>query len=169
MLNYINHITLATGHCRRSPRHEVDDATLQLLVPWLQAAVVSGRIEPLPVAPLCHYGAKAIKEIGLVVTIYAPRGPHTPGVPHAGDHVPIATIGIAQRSREARDLWGMLVANFGVAQGGDMPAAPWCAVALHPNAIAFPDAIGWLGDLERCIAWAWITRQPALREADDNA
>lgn len=167
--NYLNHITLATGHCRRSPRHEVDDATIAILHPWLQTAIHSGRIEPLPVAPLSHYGARAIKQTGLVVTIYAPSGPRTPGRPHTGEHVPIATIGIAQRSREAKDLWGLLVANFGAERHATMPEAPWCAVAIHGNIVAYPQANRWLGDLERCIAWAWITRNVSLRVAGDDA
>lgn len=162
MSNYINHLTLSTGHCRRSPRHEVDDATLALLHPWLETAIASRKIEPLPVTPLSHYGAIVIKEVGLVVTIFAPSGPHTLGQPHPGKHVPIATIGIAQRSREAKDLWGMLIANFGKGATVKMPECPWCAAAIHDNIRAFPDAPEWLGDLERCIAWAWMTRNPAI-------
>ncbi len=162
MIKYLNHITLSTGDCRRSPRAEVDDETLALLHPWLTRSLASGRIEPLPVAPLSHYGARVIKEIGLLATIYGPRGPHNPGAPHPGEHVPIVTLGVAQRTREADDLWAHLVANFGAQNGIAMPAAPWCAVVLHQNIVAFSEAAEWLGDLERCIAWAWITRHPGL-------
>lgn len=157
-MTYINHITLATGHCRRSPRDEVDDGALQALTPWLKNAIASGRIEPLPVQELSHCGAKAIKEVGLVVTVYGPRGPHTPGEPHRGDYLPLVTLGVAQRSREARDLWGHMAGHL--KPGLEMPSTPWCAVAIHPTAAAFLDALKWLGDLERCIAWAWITRNP---------
>lgn len=162
---YTNHITLTTGHCRRSSRTEVDDATVALLHPWLLTAIRSGQIEPLPVPALSHYGARAIKEIGLVVTIYAPRGPHTIGRTHTGNSLPIATLGIAQRSREARDLWALLVANFGATPGTKAPDTPWCAVALHDKLMDYPDALDWLGDLERCIAWAWITRNPVISQA----
>jgi len=42
------------------------------------------------------------------------------------------------------------------------PPVPWCAVSVHTPVGAFPEALDWLGDFERCIAWAWITRNPAL-------
>lgn len=166
-MNYINHITLATGDCRRSPRAEVDDATLAVLVPWLKKAIASGNIEPLPVPQLSHYGARAIKETGLVVTIYGPRGPHTPGQPHSGESLPLVTLGIAQRSRESGDLWAMLRASFGGKPGVKTPAAPWVAVSIHENIVAYLDALQWLGDLERCIAWAWVTRNPVINEDKD--
>lgn len=164
---YINHITLATGDCRRSPRAEVDDATLAILIPWLKKAIASGNIEPLPVPPLSHYGARAIKETGLVVTIYGPRGPHAQGKPHAGEWLPLITIGIAQRSRESADLWALLQANFGGKPGVKAPTTPWVAVSIHDNIVAYFDALQWLGDLERCIAWAWVSRNPEIREAGD--
>lgn len=163
-MNYINHITLSTGHCRRSPRSEVHDETLDILVPWLNQARSSGDIVPLPVAPLSHFGARVIKDIGLVVTIYGPRGPHTPGQPHSGEWLPLATLGIAQRSRESADLWASLQANFGGKPGVTAPATPWVAVAIHDTIGGYLDALQWLGDLERCIAWAWVTRNPALGE-----
>lgn len=159
---YINHITLSTGHCRRSLRSEVDDAALALLYPWLAVAIASGEIEPMPVAALSHYGARVIKEIGVVVTIYGPSGPHVTGQPHAGEHLPIVTLGIAQRSREAGDLWALLLANFGAKAGIKTPTTPWCAVALHDALVDHQDAMAWLGDLERCIAWAWVTRNPKI-------
>lgn len=166
-MDYINHLTLSTGHCRRSPRDEVDDATLALLHPWLLAALSSGAIEPLPVDALSHFGARVIKDIGLVVTLYAPRGPHTPGRPHVGEWLPLVTLGVAQRSRESAELWAALVANLGAKPGTTIPSTPWVAVAIHDTTGGYLDALQWLGDLERCIAWAWITRNPSLREADD--
>lgn len=164
-MNYINHITLSTGHCRRSPRAEVDDATLAILVPWLNTARQSGNIEPLPVAPLSHYGARVIKDVGLVVTIYGPRGPHTPGHPHTGEWLPLVTLGIAQRSREAGDLWASLMAHLGGKPGIKAPATPWVAVSIHDTITAYPESLQWIGDLERCIAWAWVTRNPAIKPA----
>ena len=41
MSNYINHVTLTTGHCRRSPRDEVSDETLAILHPWMTGAIES--------------------------------------------------------------------------------------------------------------------------------
>lgn len=36
------------------------------------------------------------------------------------------------------------------------PEAPWCAVLLHKTLPLGGDATLWLGDFERCVAWAWI-------------
>ena len=157
-MTYINHITLSTGHLRRSPRSEVPDETLALLRPWLDAALKSEVPIPLPADELAHYSAIAIHEIGLVVTVYAPAGPHLRGKPHQGDNVPIATFGVATRSRESAPLWEKLEKHFSDQQS-TAPETPWCAVVLHDNLIAFADAQEWLGDFERCISWAWLTRR----------
>jgi hypothetical protein len=92
---------------------------------------------------------------------YGPLGPHVPGKKHSTDEakfLPLVTLGVAQRSRESADLWGHLVSMLGCKPGLQQPSLPWCAVALHAPMVAFPDAVSWLGDLERCIAWAWVTR-----------
>ena len=160
---HIHHITINTGHCNRSRRADVDDATLAVLVPWLDAAVAAGTAQPLPVAALSHYSAVALTDGGgLICTIYAPSGPHLPGRPSHDAGTPLVTLGVAQRSRQGGDLWAQLVANFGAKTGLKKPAEPWCAVALHAGLSAYEDATQWLGDLERCIAWAWITRRTVL-------
>lgn len=160
---YINHITLTTGHLGRSPRAAVADDALAVLVPWLQDAIASPDGLPIPVPPLAHYSCKAMVESGaLVATIFAPAGPHTSGQPYAGDMLPLITFGVAQRSRQGGGLWALMVAQFGAAEGLQEPATPWCAVAIHPSIAGYPEAAKWLGDLERCIAWAWITRNAQL-------
>ena len=52
--------------------------------------------------------------------------------------------------------------------------APPCVLAsLHRTMTLDPDAIGWLGDFERCLAWAWSERWQqlcdALRELTEEA
>lgn len=159
---YINHMTLLTGENRRSPRSEVDDQTINRLYPWLHGVIRSGKIEPLPVEGLRHYRAKAFVEVGLVVTVYGLNG-----ACEMCGFSPIVTLAVAQRSRQARYLWEMFAERFEVKEGTKMPATPWCAVALHPNIIEFKDALSWLGDFERSVAWAWITRHPDIRSAHD--
>jgi len=148
---YITHLTLSTGHARRSPRDEVGDDTLQLLVPWLRKAAATGERLPLPVAELAQYGLIAMASDGaLIATV------------DAGVGVPLVTIGVAQRSRQAAGLWANLASIFDVPPGLSPPRAPWCAVALRPALLDHPQASEWLGDFERCLAWAWITRNPQL-------
>ena len=36
------------------------------------------------------------------------------------------------------------------------PEPPWCAVEIHPALALYPAAAEWLGDFERCVAWAWV-------------
>lgn len=164
---YINHITLTTGHLARTTRADVAPEVTALIAPWLQAAIQSGRPVPLPAPALSHYSAHALVQDGaLVVTFSAPLGPHTPGRPHAGPHMPIATMGVAQRSRHGAKLWDMLTRAFPVPAGVTMPTTPWLAVVLHPGMTAHAVPADWLADLERSIAWAWITRHPVIGAVD---
>ena len=48
--------------------------------------------------------------------------------------------------------------------GGDVPrlvarpaSLPWCAVVMMP--FVSPMETRWLGDFERCLAWAWLERE----------
>lgn len=163
---YVNHLTLNTGHLARTSRGDVAPEVTTLLAPWLQGLVDTGKAAPLPVPGLSEYSAQALVQDGaLVVTIYAPVGPYQPGKPHGGDVLPLVTMGLAHRSRHAAPLWDELCAAMPSRPSVDMPAAPWLAVITHPTLAAHRSAAEWLGDFERCIAWAWITRNPGLESA----
>lgn len=165
-MTYLNHITLSTGHTRRSDRADVVPAATQLLADWLPGIVDSGQIHPLPVPPLSHFGAQVFVQDGaLVVTVSAPVGPHQQGRPHAGQTMPLVTFGVATRSRQGPPLWSMLTGAFDAVKGLKQPGAPYCAVAVHPSMAAYAGPTDWCGDFERCVAWAWITRNPELRSA----
>lgn len=154
---YINHVTLTTGHVTRSQRRDVADDTLAAVAPWLQSAINSGQQHPLPGLPQ-YAAAVFVQDGGLVVTVYA----HQPDI---GQRLPLVTFGVAQRSRHGEALWALLVANFGAHALAKRPREPWCAVALHPTLAGDLGATQWLADFERCVAWAWITRNPDLRPA----
>lgn len=159
---YINHLTLTTGHKARTSRADVADDVLAVVAPWLQSIVNTGQKSPLPVPELSHFSAVAyVQDGGLIVTVYGPIGPHNRGQPASAD-IPLVTFGVAQRSRHSEPLWAMLLANFEHTEGIKQPATPWCAVAVHQSIMAHADAIGWLADFERCVAWAWITRNAQL-------
>ena len=159
---YINNLTLTTGHNARTSRADVADDVLAIVAPWLQSIVGAGQKSPMPVPALSHFSAIAyVQDGGLVVTVYGPSGPHQPGQPASAD-IPLATFGVAQRSRHSEPLWAMLLANFEHAPGLGQPATLWCAVAVHPSIMAHANTIGWLADFERCCAWAWITRNAHL-------
>lgn len=163
---YINHITLSTGHLSRALRSDVADSTLTVLSPWLAEIHNNGKSNPLPLPALSHYSAQCSTLAGsMVLTVCAPIGPHLEGRPHDGETVPLITLGVAQRSRQAAELWPLMVANLGAKPGLQMPGAPWCAVALHPGLAMHRGPTVWLGDFERCAAWAWITRNPSIGAA----
>ena len=163
---YLNHITLSTGHIARTERADVAPEVTELLAGWLPDAVNSGQAHALPVAALSHFSAQAFVQSGaLVVTVSAPVGPHELGKPHAGPAMPLITMGVAQRSRQGADLWASLTKAFETKPGLEQPATPWLAVAIHPSIAFYAGPVEWLGDFERCIAWAWLTRNPDLRSA----
>lgn len=163
---YIAHVTLATGHLRRSSRAEVSDDTLSILAPWLDSArAAAGLLVPLPGEAFAGFAAKVMLAHGaMVCTVYGPadRFPHLAGMAEVQDGVPLVTFGVAQRSRHSKTLWDSLVAFSDHPPRCAMPESPWCGVILHPTITAFPDAIEWLGDFERCVAWAWIGRNTHL-------
>jgi hypothetical protein len=129
----MHHVTLTTGHTRVSPRGEVADQVLAACEPLLapgrhRIPGVMGGYEL--VVPVCQHGWAG--------TVYQ-------------GSVPVATIGVADDEASASEIWPALVKMHG---GGApaQPPLPWCAVVLHAVAPAYE----WLGDFERCLAWAWL-------------
>lgn len=165
---YINHITLTTGHNARTSRADVADDVLAVVSPWLQSIINTGEKHPLPVAALSHFSAITfVRDGGLLVTVYGPSGPHDQGKPANAD-IPLATFGVAERSRHGEPLWAMMLASFEHAPSIRQPSTPWCGAILYPSAIAHKLELSWLADFERCCAWAWITRNAKLESVDNE-
>lgn len=143
-MTYLNHITLSPGHTRRSPRAEVSDETIKALQPWLKAGLKTGEDTPLPGDLGAIYSASlTLLDGSLNCTVK--RG-----------ELPLVQFAVAARSRHAR-LWPLLA---GLAGNPDLPepGTPWLAVRLLPGLQSDLAATGWLGDFERCAAWAWIDK-----------
>lgn len=147
---YINHLTLDTGNLTRIERGDVAGETLARVAPWLEAIVQSGTPAPLPVHALERYTAHAALQDGcLMLTVNGKRGQ------------PLVTLAVAKRSRQGAAMWGLLSESPGVPPmraGLERPAEPWCAVTIWPGLALDFGAANWLGDFERCVAWAWCTR-----------
>ena len=140
----LTHLTITTGDSRPSPRSEVTDETLQVLRPLVERVAAGERVEVPWVEPRCVMtGAR--EGSALVVTVWGP--PLVEGL-----EVPLVTFGVAPREDDAAGLWEALQGT------GARPAAPWCAVRIYPSVGLHPEAVGWLGDFERCVAWTWIER-----------
>lgn len=150
---HLHHLTITTGHSRRSWRHEIEPEALAASARLLSDALtapIGGRIH-LPVQPAgCE----------LQVT---PHGRCLLGSVWHGD-APIVTFGVASHSRCGAGLWRLLCSGARVTDGGRhlhperAPQEPWCAVRLEAGIAMVPDVAAWLGDMERCIAWAWLDR-----------
>lgn len=142
-MTYIRHLTINTNHVRDTPSDDVPADIRAILHPLIDRALTGERV-PVPGFPGYTFsGGEAGRCIAL--TVWA-------------DAVPLVTFGIAPRSRCDATLWQRL-GQTAAAEGVTMPAvpqAPWVAVLLHAGAALYPDALDWLGDFERCCAWAWV-------------
>ena len=149
---HINHITLNTGHVRRSPRSEVADHVPTLLRPLIEDIKHgNGSLRPIP--GFDGYSVASSAEDGecLIARVYA-NGPPAEL---------IATIGVAPNAAGGRKLWARLH-QWGdetkITSGNDCPDAPWVSAKLTKVAYKYLGAMLLLGDFERCLAWAWLER-----------
>lgn len=151
---YLHHVTLTTGHVRRSPRDEVSAGAL-VYAQDLLARALEPDAAPLVITPaLGDYTLTARASGKCLLAIV--RGPN--------ETEPLATIGVAAHSRCGAWLWRELHTwgETPVVTGADRcPPEPWVGVALDRRAVAHPDAMAWLGDFERCLGWAWVVRLEA--------
>ena len=152
---HIRHVTLTTGHARDSLAGEVSPSALaraQAIIVGFASGEVS---EPTPVMPGYSVTGRASGRC-LVATVYADGPPSEL----------VATIGVATHSRCGASLWRNLH-QWGrtpvVTDPTRCPPEPWVAVALDEGAAPHEDAMHWLGDFERCLAWAWVSARGVNR------
>lgn len=160
--NYIEHLTIDTGDQRRSYRTEVADEVVAMLRPLLDRVADGDRVDvPGDVSPRCTMHGARGRNSTLVVTVSAAEQPTKVPLPLqdvllsvAGvRHIPLVSVGLAPSSRAADEVWHAMTQRT---RDDRTPSAPWCAVRIYPTLALYPQASAWLGDLERCIAWAWI-------------
>lgn len=150
---YIDHVTLTTGHSRRSPRREVS-AEAVALCQDLIARFATGKVsEPVPIpGPLGYSVSGRAGGKCMVATVWADGPPSEL----------VVTIGVAEHERCGAAIWRTLhdVAHLPTMTSRDeQPRAPWCGVLLEPAIAAHVEAMEWMGDFERCLAWAWLERR----------
>lgn len=149
------HLTLNTGHVRESPRLEVGPGIVEALRPLIDAG--GGQI-PGASPWRCN-----IERGDGFATCNIFRGEESGAV----------LLGVAWDANSASALWECLETTYlslGDAMGRagildeslsvatDQPkTVPWCAALILPGMakVALSDA-HWLGDFERCLAWALI-------------
>lgn len=149
MTAYIRHLTLDTGDQRDSYPDEAPAEIRATLRPLIDRAIAGERVTiPGDTNPAgCTITGARGRARALSLAVW---GPPVDGT--EGHHVPLVTIGIAPVSLASREVWQALTGR----EVDDMtPSAPYCAVRLQRN-ILYPGAEHWIGDLQRCLAWAWV-------------
>lgn len=144
-LTWLNHLTINTGHNRRSPREEVMDHALADTRERIGGMLRDGRADLA--VPGYHIEGERYGP-ALAVTVM-------------GGDDPLATIAIARRDRDGRAMWRDLmdaVAHADPRLVRDAPPAPYAATMLWPVLALEADASYWIGDFGRVAAWAWIEK-----------
>ena len=147
----LDHITLNTGHSSRPTRDAVDADVLSRVEWDLRSRIVPPRLGTQQ--PILHFGAHGY--IALTLT----KGETLTQTVTGGDGAPLVTFGVAPGpSPDADVMWNILLdvarAQPGASVPRSMPRSPWCAVVIWSSIALHPKAVTWLGDYERCVAFA---------------
>lgn len=158
---HMEHITLTTGETRISPRSEVADEIIALVQRDL--------------LPLAAFAIPGVRE-GWTVQLSRETTASMFSIYYYG--TPILTCGLAMDAFGADVIWPKLKSlhsrSYGCLEGclNKIPrgwplepsqprSVPWLGVVLLPTAaIVPPEDMCWLGDFERCVAWAIIDETP---------
>lgn len=147
MVDYINHVTLNSGHTIRQRRADIDNEAIAAVSEVLDG-ILQGAHLPVPGFPDYLINGSH-HEHDLIATIW--RAPWE-------KRAPIVTMATALRSRSSPALWRLMHHKPTARLETDAntpPSAPWQADRVEIGAELFPDALAWTGDFSRCLAWAW--------------
>lgn len=142
----MHHVTLDTGHVRWSPRDEVDSGLMRLLLDHIQNAL--HRRAPVPTTAGRYVAHATAHRDVLMLTVEDVEVP-------APRPMPIVTLAVVPVGVDVREIAALMMRGSPVPP---MPSdGPWCLVRLYPTiALARPEDVAWMGDYERCVAWAWL-------------
>jgi hypothetical protein len=156
---YLHHVTMTTGHVRRSVRAEISAEALAVCRELLDT-VRAGR--PLdtgaPIPGLLHPSGQPYHLVladdpssrCLLLAVTAARGQR------------LVTLGLAGHSRCGARLWRALHTYARewalpvATDAGRCPPEPWAAALLDADSPQHLAVLPALGDLERCLGWAWF-------------
>ena len=152
--DYIRHITLQSGHSRDSYAGEVRSDIIALCQVMIEECLATDgrRIEFPSDMGLDGYSLMCGKFGGSALTGSVWFGKSEP--------VPLVNFAIAVKSRSGAALWRAMHEHASIKPATDparCPPEPWLAVSLEPDLADYADALAWLGDFERCLAWAWVS------------
>src|SRR3990167_4628984 len=143
---YLYHVTLQTGHTRKSYRSEVSAEAIAFCRDLLERINAGERVE---IPPGGYFVSGRISGKCASFSVYA-----------GGDL--IVAFGVAENERCGAQLWRGLHNAEGlsfVTDPGRQPGAPWIGVALSEALTLHPQAADFLGDFERCLSWAFLMRE----------
>lgn len=137
-MKYINHITLTSGHMRKTYPHEIDKRIYFRMNRLVKESLEGKKPEIFP-----GYYLRATRvENSAVATIHSQR-----------DDIPVLTTACTD---EYADLWKYMhdTATTPVTtKVSDPPPYPYIADRLELGAVLHPDALRWTGDFARCFGW----------------
>ncbi|WP_059049075.1 hypothetical protein [Paenibacillus senegalimassiliensis] len=136
---FLNHVTLNTGHTRKSYASEVDKKMY-----FVMRRLFKEALKPEGVKLFEIYRAKTT-QVGptAVTTVYGPEG------------APILTTACSKE--DDGSLWRMMHETFNgpLATKAKRPAPlPYVVDRIEVGASIHLDALQWTGDFSRCFAWA---------------
>lgn len=148
---WLEHVTLTTGHSRRSYADEVSDAALVLCRELV--AQLDGDPTKLVPIPRTGWSLTGVSKAGRCLTVSIVRRPSEP----------IVMMSVAAHSKCGASAWRELHRYADewrlpyVTDPRRPPPEPWCAALLDTAAPAeSPEGLMMLGDFERCLAWAFL-------------
>ena len=147
---HLEHVTLNTGHTRRSPRSEAADEVVRGLAVGLDRAIATKAREPISGFALFSYSVTALGRAAMV-TLWR-------------EAAPVVTFGVVADAKDSAKLWRtpcIKAARASTRRNPERPpAAPWLGVRMEAGAASTPpDDLLWLANFERCLAWTFIERR----------
>jgi len=145
----LEHITLNTGHMRVSPREEVSQEVIDICRDLIVRSTSPNAHIPIPACE--PYFVKSVVDGSNMCATVSKLV--------AGTQIPVVAIGVALEAGYGVKLWEEMHSSANmplITEADSAPKRPWVAARLEFEGIflAF-DAMHWLGDFERCLAFAF--------------
>lgn len=136
MADTLEHLTLTSGHTRRSPRAEVEDRTIAFIRDCLvnQGGVLGDTGWRVVIVPMTELSHSHVFELW-----------------HSGQR--LVACYLCSHSTEHDGMWGAIKEAQipTVGRAAKEPTVPWLSCAVVGSGP--PSVMMEAGDLERCVAW----------------
>lgn len=148
-MKYINHITLNTGHLRKTKPNEVNKE-LYFILKRLYKDSLKEEVEIYE-----GYTMKSVQDdLGVAITVYSKK-----------DNLPILTTAIS-KTDTLGVLWKMIHDTSGlplVTDKNNPVSLPYIADRVEFGALYHLDATRWTGDFSRCMGWIILAPEKIIQ------